>query len=78
LNQKTAFMCDLGMCGPVESVLGVDIETIIAHVVDGKPGRFEVAKGAAMLNGALIRLDLEQHVALSIERVHRSEMPFVP
>ena len=73
LNNQTAFVGDIGMCGPYDSVIGCEIDPVIERFVDGKPNRLEVAKGAAVLNAVFICLDLEQHHALSIERIQKIE-----
>jgi metallophosphoesterase (TIGR00282 family) len=54
LPRGTAFMCDVGMTGPHESVLGREIEPVIARFLDGMPRRFEVATGDNRLSGALV------------------------
>jgi metallophosphoesterase (TIGR00282 family) len=64
----TAFLCDAGMCGPVESVLGRDIEAIVSRFVTNMPVNFPVAKGPVQLQGALIDIDETTGRALSIER----------
>ena len=71
LNNRTAFVSDIGMCGPYDSVIGCEIDLVIERFVEGKPNRLEVAKGAAVLNAVFLRLDLEQHRALSMERIQR-------
>ena len=73
LNDRTAFVSDIGMCGPYNSVIGCEIDPVIERFVDGKPNRLEVAKGTAVLNAIFLRLDLEQHRALSIERIQKIE-----
>jgi hypothetical protein len=50
----TAFMCDVGMTGPHESVLGREIAPVIARFLDGMPRRLEVATGDNRLNGAIV------------------------
>lgn len=57
LRRQTAFMCDVGMTGPHESVLGREIEPVIARFVDGMPRRFEVATKDVRLSGALVEFD---------------------
>ena len=69
LNGTTAFICDLGMCGGYNSILGFKKEPIIEKVLTGKPCRFEVAKSPSIITGAFIRLDLENHRAITIERI---------
>ncbi len=54
LRRQTAFMCDVGMTGPHESVLGREIEPVIGRFVDGMPRRFEVAAGDNRLSGAVV------------------------
>ncbi|MET0852208.1 MAG: TIGR00282 family metallophosphoesterase [Candidatus Rokuibacteriota bacterium] len=69
LPQGTAFITDLGMTGPVNSVIGVEPELAISRFLTQMPNRFEAAKGPAALHGAVIRIDPETGRALSIERV---------
>src|SRR5207245_6951787 len=54
----TAFMCDAGMCGPVNSILGRAIEPILHRFISNLPASFPVADGEVRLRGALI--DIEQ------------------
>lgn len=54
LRKQTAFMCDVGMTGPHESVLGREIEPVIGRFLDGMPRRFEVATGGNRLSAALV------------------------
>ena len=54
LRKQTAFLCDVGMTGPHESVLGREIEPVIGRFLDGMPRRFEVATGDNRLSAALV------------------------
>jgi len=65
----TAFLCDAGMCGPTESILGRRIEPIVGRFRNSMPTRFPVAKGEVKLLGALIDLDPSTGKATAIERV---------
>ena len=67
----TAFLCDAGMCGPTESVLGREIEPIIARFITNLPTTFPVAKGPVALNGAIIDIDETTGKALGIQRFTR-------
>ncbi len=49
-------MCDVGMTGPYASVLGREVEPVMAEFLDGMPRRFEVAEGDVRLSGALIEI----------------------
>jgi 2',3'-cyclic-nucleotide 2'-phosphodiesterase len=71
LPQGTAFLTDLGLTGPIDSVIGVEPELAIQRFRTGMPNKFEPAKGRARLQGALIRIAPETGRALSIERIQR-------
>ncbi len=65
----TAFLCDAGMCGPSESVLGREIAPIIDRFLTSRPVLYPVAKGPVKLHGAIIDIDETNGRALAIERV---------
>jgi metallophosphoesterase (TIGR00282 family) len=69
LPKGTAYITDLGLTGPVDSVIGVDPELALGCFLSQMPNRFEPAKGPAMLQGAVIRIDPETGRGLSIERL---------
>lgn len=54
LRRQTAFMCDVGMTGPHESVLGREIEPVVGRFLDGMPRRFDVATGDNRLSAAVV------------------------
>jgi metallophosphoesterase (TIGR00282 family) len=68
----TAFLCDAGMCGPVESILGREIAPIIKRFFDSLPTSFPVAKGPVALSGAIIDIDETTGRASKIERLTRA------
>ncbi|NLL42245.1 MAG: TIGR00282 family metallophosphoesterase [Firmicutes bacterium] len=57
LPKGTAYITDLGMCGPINGILGVDPEAVINKFLTQLPTRFSVAKGPAALTGVVITLD---------------------
>src|SRR6266516_4129131 len=65
----TAFMCDAGMCGPINSILGRAIEPIMNRFISNLPASFPVAAGEVRLRGALIEIDETTGRALRITRV---------
>jgi 2',3'-cyclic-nucleotide 2'-phosphodiesterase len=69
LPKGTAYITDLGMTGPIDSVIGVDKELILQRFLTQMPIRFEPAKGPAMLCGVLITIDPESGRASSIQRL---------
>ena len=65
----TAFLCDAGMCGPVNSILGRAIDPIMNRFVSNLPASFPVAGGEVRLHGALIEIDERTGRAIRISRV---------
>lgn len=70
LPDGTAYITDVGMTGPYDSILGVEKETIINRFLTNMPARFEVdTKGRNQLNACVITLDKKTGKAKSIERI---------
>lgn len=65
----TAYITDLGMTGPFDSVLGRRPEQIIRRFITGLPTRFEMADSNVQLQGAIIYCDAKNGRASSIKRV---------
>lgn len=65
----TAYITDIGMTGPLHSVIGVKKELAIEKFLTGMPRRFEVASGPVVFCAVLIELDARLGKALSIERI---------
>lgn len=62
----TAYLTDLGLCGPLNSCLGMDPEPIVKRFRTGLPQRFRVAGGPVVLQGAIFDLDDSSGLANSI------------
>ncbi len=75
LPQKTAYITDLGMTGPYDSVIGQDKESIIRRYLLSMPLKHHVASGDVQLNGAVIEVDDQTGRAVSIERVRKNLAP---
>jgi 2',3'-cyclic-nucleotide 2'-phosphodiesterase len=69
LPKGTAYITDLGMAGPHDSVLGRDKSRVLEALTTGMPTHFDVASGDVRMNGALIDADPATHRAVAIERV---------
>lgn len=69
LPRGTAYITDLGMTGPVDSVLGVRRDIVIQRFLSGLPAKFETAAGPAELQGAVVTVDESTGKARRIERV---------
>jgi metallophosphoesterase (TIGR00282 family) len=65
----TAFLCDAGMCGPINSILGRAIEPIMNRFISNLPASFPVATGEVRLRGTLIEIDETTGRALRITRL---------
>jgi 2',3'-cyclic-nucleotide 2'-phosphodiesterase len=65
----SAFISDLGMTGPYDSVLGRRKDRVVKHMTTNMPHLFEVATGDVRMCGALAEIDPETGRALSIERI---------
>ena len=73
LPKGTAYITDLGMCGPYLSSIGRDLEPVLKKFVTGMPARFEIADGPATLEGAVVEFDPVSKHALSIAPVRVRE-----
>jgi metallophosphoesterase (TIGR00282 family) len=69
LTEGTAYITDLGMCGPMDSVIGIEKETIIEVFLSQLPRRFEVARGNVVLQGILLDVDESSGKAKEIRRI---------
>lgn len=69
LEKGTAFISDVGMCGPTDSVLGVEKEIIIQGFLTGMPQSHKVAVGDSIFNACVIEIDTETKKAISIIRI---------
>lgn len=70
LPNGTAYITDVGMTGPVNSVIGTDVATVIEKFRTKMPVRFTVADGEIRANGLLVELDASSKKAVSVKRVN--------
>lgn len=73
LEGGTAYITDVGMCGPVRSVLGMDREIILERFRTTLPQRFQVANEPGVISGVVIGVERETGRATSIERIRFGE-----
>jgi metallophosphoesterase (TIGR00282 family) len=73
LPKGTAAVTDAGMCGPRDSIIGVDVEPVLRKFLTGMPARFTVAEKspAVQFNSVLVEVDAATGRARSVERVDR-------
>lgn len=65
----TACLTDAGMCGPIESILGVRTDQVLRRFLTQMPVRFEVAPGPVVVQGAMIDVDEATGRATAIRRL---------
>jgi metallophosphoesterase (TIGR00282 family) len=73
LPNGTAYLTDVGMSGPYDSVIGVEKELVLARFLTGMPGKFEPAKGNPKMCAALISCDGATGRAHRIQRIMLGE-----
>jgi len=71
LPQRTAYVTDIGMTGPINSIIGDDIELVLQRFLTAIPYRLAVGKGKVMLNAILVKIDDDNGRALGIDRIYQ-------
>jgi hypothetical protein len=71
----TAYISDLGMTGPSDSVIGVETDIVVRKFLTGMPERFETAKHHPQLQGVVVDVDAGSGQALGIERISLTSSP---
>jgi len=69
LPQGTAYVTDIGMTGPADSVIGNDVESVLQRFLTMIPHRLSVGKGKTIFNAVLVRVDDDSGRAISIDRI---------
>jgi metallophosphoesterase (TIGR00282 family) len=69
----TAFISDVGMCGPYDSILGRRIDRVLSTAISLVPSPFDVATGDPRLAGAIVEIDETTGRALGIQRMMLDE-----
>ena len=69
-KKGTAYITDIGMTGPINSVIGMDIDASVKRFVTSLPERYKLADGDCMFNGCIIEINDEDCRVISIERVN--------
>ena len=66
----TAYITDIGMTGPKNSVIGMEVNASIKRFVTSLPERYKLAEGSCIFNGCIIEINDENCRAISIERIN--------
>jgi len=72
LPKGTGYLTDLGMTGPIDSVIGMNGDICIRRFLTQIPYKMETAEGSSALMGALFRIEAESHRCVGIERIFQS------
>ncbi len=72
LPKGTAYITDVGMTGPHDSIIGVDVRPALKRFLDGLPARFEPAAGPPRLNAVLITANCNDGHSTKIQRFNLS------
>jgi 2',3'-cyclic-nucleotide 2'-phosphodiesterase len=67
----TAYVTDIGMTGPMDSIIGDDADAVIQRFLTQMPHHLTVGKGRPMLNAVIVEVDEKTGKAIGIERIHR-------
>lgn len=70
LTEGTAYITDVGMTGPKDSIIGVKKELVLKRFLTQMPVKLAVAEGNSMLNGVVLELDSKDGRALKISRIN--------
>ena len=69
LPKGTAYITDVGMTGPHDSIIGVDIEAALGRFLTALPARFETATANPRLHAVIVEADERTGLAVDIERL---------
>lgn len=73
LPQGTAYVTDIGMVGPIDSVIGDDVDNVLNSFLTGLPHKLSVGKGRAAFDAILMDIDEDTGKANNITRIRREE-----
>lgn len=70
MKNGTAYITDLGMTGPIESIIGMNIDSSIKRFETSLPEKYKVAEGEAMLNGCIFEINDNTNKVTNIKRIN--------
>ena len=70
LENKTAYITDIGMTGPKKSIIGMDIDASIKRFLTSLPERYKLADGKCMFNGCIFEINDENCRVKNITRIN--------
>jgi 2',3'-cyclic-nucleotide 2'-phosphodiesterase len=73
LPEGTAYVTDIGMVGPMGSIIGDDVDNVLNSFLTGLPHRLSVGKGRVAFDAMLLDIDEKTGKARAIQRIRREE-----
>ena len=70
LEKGTAFITDIGMTGPKNSVIGMDKDAALKRFITSLPERYKIATGEAIFNSVLFEIDDKTHKVVKMNRIN--------
>ena len=70
LPKGTAFISDIGMTGPKNSIIGMDIDASLKRFLTGLPEKYKIATGECIFNSVLFKIDDEKNLVKEIIRIN--------
>ena len=70
LEKGTGYITDIGMTGPIKSVIGMDVQASLKRFVTSLPEKYKLAEGKCMLNGVVFDIDDESCKTKKIYRIN--------
>jgi calcineurin-like phosphoesterase len=71
LPKGTAYVTDIGMTGPIDSVIGDETQKVLERFLTQLPNRLSAATGKCVINAVLVKVDEATGRAVGIERIQR-------
>ncbi len=71
LPRGTAYVTDIGMTGPIDSIIGDDAEAVLKRFLTAVPHRLSVGRGRTRLDALLVEVDDKSGQATSVQRIYR-------
>ncbi len=70
LENGTGYITDIGMTGPENSVIGMDVDASLKRFVTSLPEKYKLAEGSCMLNGVIFDINDETNKARKVYRIN--------
>ena len=70
LENGTGYITDIGMTGPENSVIGMDVDASLKRFVTSLPEKYKLAEGSCMLNGVIFDIDDETNKVRKVYRIN--------